>query len=152
MARARPLRTPAHWRAPTRCSTRRCGVPACCGWARWMRCSTRRKHFRVRASGSANVSRSSPMAAAPACWPPTPERGVDAWMQLVDYHRNQAALLQLPDAQPHDIRPDRAAAIEVLDDALACGREWLDAAQTMAVLAAYGIPIVPTRKVRDVEE
>src|SRR4051812_45127424 len=86
-----------------------------------------------------------------ACYA-TPERGVDAWLQLVHYHRNQAALLQLPDAQPEGIRPDRAAANEVVEDALACGREWLDAAQTMAVLAAYGIPTVPTFKVRDLEE
>jgi acetyltransferase len=81
-----------------------------------------------------------------------PERGVDAWMQLVHYHRNQAALLQLPDAQPEAIRPDRASATEVLEDALASGCEWLDAAQTMAVLDAYGIPTVPTIKVRDAEE
>ncbi|MDB5953679.1 bifunctional acetate--CoA ligase family protein/GNAT family N-acetyltransferase [Ramlibacter sp.] len=89
--------------------------------------------------------------AGQACYA-TPERGVDAWMQLVHYHRNQAALLQLPDAQPNDIRPDRACATDILEEALASGREWLDAAQTMAVLEAYGIPTVPTVKVRDGEE
>ncbi|MDB5900553.1 MAG: family N-acetyltransferase [Ramlibacter sp.] len=82
----------------------------------------------------------------------TPERGVDAWLQLVQYHRNQVALLQLPDAQSPDIRPDRAAAKEVLEDALAAGREWLDAAQTMEVLQAYGIPTLRTVKVPDAEE
>lgn len=82
----------------------------------------------------------------------TPERGVAAWLQLVHFHRNQAALLHVPDAQPQDIRPDRAAVADVLQDALAGGREWLDAAQTMDLLQAYGIPAVRTVKVRDTEE
>ncbi|NUO72567.1 MAG: GNAT family N-acetyltransferase, partial [Frateuria sp.] len=82
----------------------------------------------------------------------SPERAVDAWMQLVQYHRHQAALLELPSTQALEIRPDRAAAQRVLDDALAGGHEWLDAAQAMGVLRAYGIPAVPTRKARDAEE
>ena len=82
----------------------------------------------------------------------SPERAVDAWMQLVHYHRHQAALLELPVAQPLEIRPDRRAAQQVLDDALARGHEWLDAAEAMEVLAAYGIAVVPTRKVRDADE
>lgn len=82
----------------------------------------------------------------------TPEHAVAGWLQLAQYHRNQAALLELPDAQPPQIRPDRAAAEAVLRQALAAGREWLDEAQAKAVLAAYGIPIVPTRRVRDADE
>ncbi|MFL6692658.1 MAG: GNAT family N-acetyltransferase [Ramlibacter sp.] len=82
----------------------------------------------------------------------SPERAVAAWMQLVHYHRNQAALLQLPSAKPIQVQPDVAAAKEVLDDALACGQEWLDPAQSAEVLQAYGIPVVATVKVRDAEE
>ncbi|MCG2594390.1 bifunctional acetate--CoA ligase family protein/GNAT family N-acetyltransferase [Ramlibacter sp. XY19] len=82
----------------------------------------------------------------------TPERAVEAWLQLVHYHRNQAALLQLPDAHPGAIRPDRAAVRDVLEDALAGGQEWLDAHQAMALLAAYGIPVLRTRKACDLEE
>ncbi|NUO73574.1 MAG: bifunctional acetate--CoA ligase family protein/GNAT family N-acetyltransferase [Frateuria sp.] len=82
----------------------------------------------------------------------SPERAVDAWTQLVQYHRHQAALLELPSDQPLEIRPDRAAAMRALDEALAAGHEWLDAAQAMEVLHAYGIPGVPTRKVHDAEE
>ena len=82
----------------------------------------------------------------------SPERAVAAWMQLVHYHRHQAALLELPSTQALEIRPDRAAAQRALDEALACGHEWLDAAQAMDVLRAYGIPAIPTRRARDAEE
>lgn len=82
----------------------------------------------------------------------TPERAVAAWLQLASYHRNQEALLQLPDAKPQEIQPDRAGAQEVIQAALQSGREWLDEAQAKAVLQAYSIPSVETVKVRDVEE
>lgn len=82
----------------------------------------------------------------------TPERAVAAWLQLASYHRNQQALLQLPDAKPQEIQPDRAGAQEVIQAALQSGREWLDEAQAKAVLQAYGIPSVETVKVRDAEE
>lgn len=82
----------------------------------------------------------------------TPERAVAGWMQLVGYNESQQALLQLPDAQPQDIRVDRAAAQAVLDQALADGREWLDEAEAKAVLDAYGIPSVRTLKARDADE
>ncbi|HSV84127.1 MAG TPA: bifunctional acetate--CoA ligase family protein/GNAT family N-acetyltransferase [Ramlibacter sp.] len=82
----------------------------------------------------------------------TPEQAVAGWMQLLHYHRNQEALLQLPDADPAALNVDRAAAQEILDEALQAGREWLDEADAKAVLAAYGIPTVPTVFVRDAED
>lgn len=85
-------------------------------------------------------------------WYPTPERAVAAWRQLVDYQHGQQALLQLPDAQPAQIECDRPRAEELLRQALAEGREWLDEARAKEVLEAYGIPTVATRLVRDAEE
>jgi acetyltransferase len=82
----------------------------------------------------------------------TPEHAVAAWLQLVQYHRHQAALLQLPDAQPAELRPDRATAQDILQRAQRDGREWLDEAQAKSVLQAYGIEVVPTVKVRDAED
>lgn len=82
----------------------------------------------------------------------TPEHAVAGWLQLVQYHRNQEALLQLPDAQAPELRVDRGAAQALLRQALAEGREWLDEAQAKQVLLAYGIPTVATRRVHDVEE
>ena len=96
-------------------------------------------------------ARAAFVAAGLPCYA-SPERAVAAWMQLVHYHRNQAALLQLPSARPIQVQPDVAAAREVLDDALAWGQEWLDPAQSAEVLRAYGIPVVATVKVRDAEE
>lgn len=82
----------------------------------------------------------------------TPEQAVAGWLQLAQYHAHQRALLELPDAQPADIRADSAAAGRLLAGARAQGREWLDDAESLALLAAYGIPTVATRRVRDVEE
>ncbi|MGV3572819.1 MAG: GNAT family N-acetyltransferase, partial [Ramlibacter sp.] len=82
----------------------------------------------------------------------TPEQAVAAWQQLVQYHRHQQALLQVPEAQPADIRPDRAAAQRVIGDALRDDREWLTDEESMELLAAYGIPVVATRRVRNAEE
>ncbi|HET8746766.1 MAG TPA: acetate--CoA ligase family protein, partial [Ramlibacter sp.] len=82
----------------------------------------------------------------------TPEHAVAAWMQLVQYHRNQESLLELPPAQLPELQVDRAAAQSLLREALADGREWLDEVQAKKVLQAYGIATVRTQKVRDAEE
>jgi acetyltransferase len=82
----------------------------------------------------------------------TPERAVDAWMQLVNYARNQAALQQLPAATFEDISPDRNTAQRLYEQALQEGRAWLDGAMAQELLQAYGIPTVKTIKVGDVEE
>ncbi|HEY0823633.1 MAG TPA: bifunctional acetate--CoA ligase family protein/GNAT family N-acetyltransferase, partial [Ramlibacter sp.] len=82
----------------------------------------------------------------------TPEHAVAGWLQLVQYHRHQEALLQLPDAQPHELRVEKAEAQAVLAQALAEGREWLEEQEAKQVLLAYGIPTVQTLRVRDAQE
>lgn len=82
----------------------------------------------------------------------TPEHAVAGWLQLVQYHRNQEALLQLPEAQGEQLQVDAPAARAVLRDALAAGREWLDEEQAKRVLQAYGIATVRTVRALDVEE
>ena len=82
----------------------------------------------------------------------TPEHAVTGWMQLVHYHRNQEALLQLPTAQPAELHVDQPVAQALLREALASGREWLDEVQAKKVLEAYGIRSVPTQRVRDSEQ
>ena len=86
-----------------------------------------------------------------ACYE-TPERAATAWLQMLNYRRNQEALRQLPEARPGDAVPDRQRAQTLLDQALQEGREWLDQAQAMELLEAYGIPGVPTRKAVDGED
>ena len=82
----------------------------------------------------------------------TPERAAAAWLQMANYRRNQEALRQLPDARPQNFEPDREAAQALLDQALRDGREWLDQAQSLALLKAYGIPVVLSVNAIDVED
>jgi acetyltransferase len=82
----------------------------------------------------------------------TPEHAVAGWLQLVQYHRNQQALLELPPSQLSELRVDKAAAQSLLRAALASGRAWLDEVQAKGVLEAYGIRTVQTVRVLDAEE
>jgi acetyltransferase len=81
----------------------------------------------------------------------TPERASAAWLQLVNYARNQRALQQLPPAAPSEFRPDRDAARTLVSQALDSGREWLGDADSQALLAAYGIPVVVTQRCADLD-
>jgi acetyltransferase len=75
-----------------------------------------------------------------------PEDAVRAVALLRTWRANQEALLQTPAlAELPAPRADEARAL--VDAALADGREWLGDADAMALLAAYGVPIVPTRRV-----
>ena len=71
----------------------------------------------------------------------TPEQAVRAFMQLVDYRRNQDALMETPPSEPERHSADAAAARRIVEAALAAGREWLTSADARAVLAAYGIAV-----------
>lgn len=71
---------------------------------------------------------------------------IDAYAQLAEFSRNQAQLLRVPKSREHaGPAPDRALVHRVLADARAGGREWLDPADALAVLAAYGVPVVQNR-------
>lgn len=80
----------------------------------------------------------------------TPERAVAAFMQLVEYRRNQDSLLETPPSRPAALAPDLAAARQVIDEVLASGRQWLDEPESKRLLAAYGLPVADTRVAQDV--
>ncbi|MEZ0226924.1 MAG: bifunctional acetate--CoA ligase family protein/GNAT family N-acetyltransferase [Alphaproteobacteria bacterium] len=81
----------------------------------------------------------------------TPDDAVRAFMYLTDHHRAQAALLRTPPAQP--LTPiDRQKAAHIIHDALDKGREYLSEWEAKTVLAAYGVPVVPTFTVRRPDE
>jgi acetyltransferase len=82
----------------------------------------------------------------------TPERAVSAWMQLVNYARNQAALLQIPSSTSEDFKADLEKAQSLHAATLQEGREWLDGAVAQELLQLYGIPTVQSIKVQDVEQ
>ncbi|MBV8502335.1 MAG: bifunctional acetate--CoA ligase family protein/GNAT family N-acetyltransferase [Paucibacter sp.] len=75
----------------------------------------------------------------------TPEEAVRAFALMQTYRRNQAQLRQTPAASAN-AAPDRERARGIVAAALARGQEWLDEIDAKDLLAAYGIPVVPTRR------
>ena len=77
----------------------------------------------------------------------TPEAAVHAFSLLASYRRNQEQLLQAP---PDGPAPpiDTAAVRQVITAAMQAGRTVLSEPEAKAVLAACGIPVVPTRVVK----
>jgi len=75
----------------------------------------------------------------------TPEDAVQACAMLATYRNNQKMLLESPSASAIDA-PDTARARAIVATALAAGRESLDEIESKALLAAYGIPTVRTRR------
>ncbi|OOG55411.1 bifunctional acetate--CoA ligase family protein/GNAT family N-acetyltransferase [Polaromonas sp. C04] len=101
--------------------------------------------------GAVAAARAACTGAGIACYN-TPERAAAAWLQLVDYARNQEALQQLPAAALEGFLPDTLMAGSLHEQALQDGRAWLDGAGAQALLRAYGIPVVETVQVGDVEQ
>ncbi|MGX6564808.1 bifunctional acetate--CoA ligase family protein/GNAT family N-acetyltransferase [Cupriavidus necator] len=83
----------------------------------------------------------------------TPEQAVGAFMQAVEYRRNQEALMETPSSTPDAFMPDATArARAVVQDVLASGRSMLTEPEAKDVLAAYGIPVVETRIARTADD
>jgi acetyltransferase len=76
----------------------------------------------------------------------TPEQAVRAFDMVATYRRNQALLLECPAADEAPVR-DVATARRIVEQALADGRAMLDEFEGKSLLAAYGIPVVATRRV-----
>ncbi len=74
-----------------------------------------------------------------------PEEAVRGFMQLIDYRRNQAALLETPPSLPEDFIPELDSARAIIAAALSEQREWLSELEAKSVLASFGIPTVATR-------
>jgi acetyltransferase len=81
-----------------------------------------------------------------------PEVAIDAIAALALYATNQQQLLQVPAPLGESSTPDRVAAQAVLDAARGAGQEWLDPAQSKAVLAAFGVPVVRSVPARTADE
>jgi acetyltransferase len=81
----------------------------------------------------------------------TPEEGVQGFLELVNYARNQHLLMQAPPAGAL-APPDRDAARARIAALLARGATSVSEADAKAILAAYGIPVVPTGTAADAAE
>jgi len=74
----------------------------------------------------------------------TPGQAARAFMQMVTYRRNQAALIETPASAPEDFTPDTARVREILNTAQRTGQVWLSDPQAKAVIEAYAIPVAGT--------
>jgi acetyltransferase len=81
-----------------------------------------------------------------------PESAVNSFMQIVQYRRNQALLMEAPPSLPSDLASDRVTAQAIVRAALDAGRTILTEPEAKALLAAYGIPVVDTRVAQDPEQ
>jgi acetyltransferase len=83
----------------------------------------------------------------------TPESAVNAFLQTVEYRRNQQLLLDVPAAplrgHAHDHAGARAAVARGMRSG---GSSILSEADSKAVLGAYGIPVVETRVAADIDD
>ncbi|MDN0081959.1 bifunctional acetate--CoA ligase family protein/GNAT family N-acetyltransferase [Crenobacter sp. SG2305] len=82
----------------------------------------------------------------------TPEQAVRAFLQVVDYRRNQELLMETPPSVPQHFTPDTATAAAVIKAAQAEGRTILNEPESKTILAAYGVPVVEGRIARTADE
>ena len=74
----------------------------------------------------------------------TPAEAIDGFTQLVSYARAQEELMRTPPSLPEDLGLDRDAVCRIIRDAIAAGRSVLSEVEAKGLMAAYGIPVVPT--------
>jgi len=90
------------------------------------------------------------LAAAGLAVFPTPEGAVRGALHLLHDRQNRLAAAELPGREVLALQPDRAAVAALLARARAEGRLSLTEDEALAVLAAYGLPVVPGRVAADV--
>ncbi len=81
----------------------------------------------------------------------TPEEAVQAFAMLAAHRRSQAMLLEAPSRNPHGA-PDKARAQAIVFEAIAAGLRVLDEVDSLALLAAYGVPVARTLRARATAE
>ena len=81
----------------------------------------------------------------------SPDQAVRGFLHLVQDRRNRAAARELPPRDVLEIAPDQAVVRAAFASLAAAGGAKLTQDAAMAVLAAYGIPIVPGRPANTVE-
>lgn len=82
----------------------------------------------------------------------SPRMAVSAFMHIVQFRKNQVALMETPERVPADIKPARSQVRDIINRALDSGDQWLKEEDTKAILKAYGIDTVKPYVVKTVEE
>jgi acetyltransferase len=81
----------------------------------------------------------------------TPEEAVSAYLQIVQFRRNQNLLMQVPPSDCGSADVDRVKAATLVRNALGQGRKILTEPEAKELMAAYGIAVVATRTAVDVD-
>jgi len=74
----------------------------------------------------------------------TPSEAINAFMQLVRHGRAQQELMRTPASLPAEVAFDAARGGDIIAAALTAHRSLLSEVEAKELLAAYGIPVVPT--------
>jgi len=74
----------------------------------------------------------------------TPESAVRAFLNMVQFRRNQELLYETPAALPEDFEPDARRVASIIATARSQNRTLLTEHEAKDILTAYGIPTVPT--------
>ena len=82
----------------------------------------------------------------------SPEAGIEAFLNMVQYEHNQALLYETPEAMPEDWSPDSGKVRRVIEQARGEGRLLLTEVEAKHVLAAYNVPVTPTMACRTADE
>ena len=82
----------------------------------------------------------------------TPEEAVSAFSHAVRHNRNQRQLMETPSSIPEAFAPRTVEARAIISGVLREGRSLLTEVEAKQVLAAYSIPVVPTRVAATVGE
>ncbi len=75
-----------------------------------------------------------------------PAEAVQEFIELVQYHQNQALLTETPASIPEAFSPDSEPARAIVQRALAEGSGRLDECESVRLLSAYHIPVVETQR------
>jgi acetyltransferase len=92
------------------------------------------------------------LAAAGMAVFPTPDQAVQGFGYLVRDRRNREAARELPASTVLDVAPKQAWVRQCFDRIRGAGSLTLTQDEALGVLAAYGIPIVPTRFVSQADD
>ncbi|MGB2222705.1 GNAT family N-acetyltransferase [Neptunomonas sp.] len=71
----------------------------------------------------------------------TPEEAIDAFMHMVDYHRNQVTMRQTPPTYVEQNSQNHQKAVGLLENAKAQNRDFLTHSEVCALLELYDIPV-----------
>jgi len=76
----------------------------------------------------------------------TPERAVQAFLYMYQYHKNQITLQELPSSLPREIHYFREKAAAVVASVLDENRNLMSEAESKELLRLYGIPVLPIER------